>query len=138
MDYRENAVENLKKPVFWMGSALVAAGGAVLIYLAVVCVQIINNPGEVELVKWLLASTEETGLIASGHINNNAFEIRLSDALQYLFLGVIGLTMVSILASVVSALISGGIKLVLYGQQEAQAQNATAQSNKRVYPTHKS
>jgi ABC-type dipeptide/oligopeptide/nickel transport system permease component len=116
MDYRVNTAANLKTPVFWLGAAMVVAGSVTLIYLALLCIQIIRNPSEVELIKWLLAGTGKGGLIASGHLDNKTFEINFSDTLQHMVLGVIGLIMVSILASIINTLIAGGIKLIQFGQ----------------------
>ncbi len=53
-------------------------------------------------------------LIFNGHVNEKDFELRASEIVQYLFLGAIGLIMISILTTIVNTLISGGVKLILF------------------------
>jgi hypothetical protein len=65
-----------------------------------------------------MSSVKESGLLLSGEVNNIPFEIEASDALQYIFLGIIGLGMVGILVSVINSIVSGGIKLVMFSQQQ--------------------
>ncbi|MCU7924260.1 MAG: hypothetical protein KZQ88_16345 [Candidatus Thiodiazotropha sp. (ex Dulcina madagascariensis)] len=111
---------------------MIIVGAGTLLYLAYISVQIIQAPAEVELVKWLISSTEKSGLIVSGVINEKAFEIQFSDAMQYLFLGLVGLTLVSILVSVTNAFISGGIKLVLFTGQSTPCSMEQEQPNQAI------
>lgn len=123
MDYSGNLEENPRKLLLWFGYTFIAAGSVALVYLAILSYQIINNPSEVELVKWLLASTQNSDYMLKGSINHNSFQFETSDVMLFLFLGIIGLTLVRILISIVSALISAGIKLAIFGQQGAEVPN---------------
>jgi energy-coupling factor transporter transmembrane protein EcfT len=118
MEYKEKAISIAKPILFFTGIGLVISGSVVLIYLATVAVNIIENPESVELVNWVLSKAKESTLVASGHLNENSFEVQFGDTLQFLFLGIIGLVMVSILVTLVSALVSGGVRLLLASQAE--------------------
>ncbi|MEJ2692687.1 MAG: hypothetical protein P8166_06395 [Candidatus Thiodiazotropha sp.] len=129
MNHEQDLIESVSKPILWLGLLLILLGSGALIYVAITTVQIIENPSQVELVKWLLSSIKESGLLLSGELNNIPFEIEASDALQYVFLGIIGLVMVGILASVINSIISGGIKLVMFSQQQRKEPKEQGQSN---------
>lgn len=118
MNNEQDLIDSVSKPILWLGLLLILLGSGALIYVAITAVQIIENPSQVELVKWFLSSIKESGLLLSGEVNNIPFEIEASDALQYFFLGIIGLVMVGILVSVINSIISGGIKLVMFSQQQ--------------------
>ncbi len=116
MNDNPEVLNSVRKPILWLGLSLIVLGSGSLIYLAMTTVEILQNPSQVELVKWLQSSVEESDLLVHGNIDSHTFEIEASEAVQYLFLGLIGLTMISILVSVVSSFISGGIKLVTFSQ----------------------
>lgn len=112
----EKGVQGL---VYWMGIALVGAGGLCLIYLALSLVQLMQSPGGSDLVNWVLSSAWDNGTLVSGHLNENLFEIRVSDKLQYLLLGLIGLIAIGVFAKVVGILIEGGIALIRFSVKES-------------------
>jgi disulfide bond formation protein DsbB len=121
MNNNQDNLNSVRKPILWLGLTLIILGSVSLIYLAITTVEILQNPSQVELVKWLKSSVEESDLLVHGKFGNHNFEIEASEAVQYLFLGIIGLTMISILISVINAFISGGIKLVTFSQSTPKA-----------------
>ena len=130
MNNTQDPAQTIRTPILWLGVSLIVLGAGALIFLASAVVQIIEDPTQVELVTWLISSTEKTGLLINGDLDGKTFEIRASDALQYLFLGIIGLMMVSVLVSVVSSLISSGIKLVMFTRQSSLPDRDNHLSNK--------
>jgi hypothetical protein len=118
MNNKQDLVDSVSKPILWLGLVLILFGSGALIYLAITTVQIVQNPSQVELVRWLMSSVKESGLLLSGEVNNIPFEIEASDALQYILRGIIGLGMVGILVSVINSIVSSGIKLVMFSQQQ--------------------
>ena len=129
MNNEQDLIDRVSKPILWLGLLLILLGSGALIYIAITTVQIVKNPSRVELVKWLLNSIKESSLLLSGELNNIPFEIKASDALQYIFLGIIGLVMVSILVSVINSVISGGVKLVMFSQQQRKEPKQQEQSS---------
>ena len=97
-----------------MGAVLVVGGAAALLYLAYAVVQVVTNPAESPLVQWIISGVGESTLVVNGHVGEQTFAIQSSDQLQYIALAILGLIMISILARVVSTLISGGIKLITF------------------------
>lgn len=132
MIIQNNLQDKIKGPVFTIGLILVICGSISLIYLAISVVQVIQSPEESGLVKWIVSTVGEKELVLSGHANENKFEIHASEPLQYLFLGLLGLVMLSILATIVNTLISGGIKLIMFSKRELEAQPDTTKANRLV------
>ncbi|MEJ2425350.1 MAG: hypothetical protein P8101_12975, partial [Candidatus Thiodiazotropha sp.] len=98
---------------------LVLSGAIALIYLAVSVVQVIQSPQESEWVQWITSTVENSDLVLSGHFNENEFQLHATAAFQYLFLSIIGLAMLSLITTVVNALISGGIQLIRFANHES-------------------
>lgn len=112
---REESVEEKARAMARnMGAVLVVGGAAALLYLAYAVLQLVTNPAESPLVKWIISGVGESTLVVNGHAGAQTFAIQASDQLQYIALAIIGLIMVGILARVVSTLISGGIKLITF------------------------
>jgi hypothetical protein len=129
MNTRDDLSERIKGPVFFIGATLVLAGAISLVYLAISVIQVIQSPQESELVQWITSTAGNTDLVLSGHFDGKKFEVHATEAFQYLFLGIIGLAMLSILATVVNALVSGGIKLIMFAKQESGEQEEKKSNN---------
>lgn len=129
MNTENNLLEKIKGPVFIIGVMLVLAGAISLTYLAASVIQVLQSPQESELVQWVTSTVGNNDLILSGNFDGKKFEVHATDVLQYLFLGIVGLVMLSILATVVNALVSGGIKLILFVKQESGVRKEEKQSN---------
>jgi hypothetical protein len=126
MDSRNDVIDKLRTATFWIGAVLVAAGTVSLLYLAMVVVQVINEPEGTLLVQWLVAKVSESEMFLSGHLGEVQFEIKASSALQYISLGIIGLVLVSILSAVVRGFIQSGIQLIKFAGTKIQADDAQA------------
>ena len=112
---REESVEDKARAIARnIGAFLVVGGAVALLYLAYAVVQVVTNPMESPLVEWLVSGIGEGTFVLNGHMGEQTFEIQSSEHLQYIAMAILGLIMVSILARVVRALISGGIKLITF------------------------
>ena len=106
--------DTIRTATFWTGIALIIAGVAGLLGLAAMALDIIKNPEGVALVKWLAEKTAETELFLNGHIGEVQFELKTSPALQYVFLGIIGMILINILVSIVQGLLRIGAELIQF------------------------
>jgi hypothetical protein len=119
---KDNLVEKIQGPVSLIGMLLVLSGAIALIYLAISVVQVIQSPQESEWVQWITSTVKNSDLVLSGHFNENEFQLHATAAFQYLFLSIIGLAMLSLFTTVINALISGGIQLIRFANQENNVQ----------------
>ena len=115
MMIEEQSVEDQARAMArYMGAFLVVGGAAGLLYLAYALIQVVTDPAESPLLQWLVSGIAESTLVVNGHVGEQSFAIQSSEQLQYIGLAIIGLIMISILARVISTLISGGIKLITF------------------------
>ncbi|RWX43786.1 hypothetical protein VT98_14162, partial [Candidatus Electrothrix communis] len=63
---------------------------------------------------WLAEKVSESELLLGGHFDQMQFEFKASPALQYIFLGIIGLLLINIFAAIVRSLISVGAQLMQF------------------------
>jgi hypothetical protein len=119
---KDNLVEKIQGSVSLIGALLVLSGAIALIYLAISVVQVIQSPQESEWVQWITSTVKNSDLVLSGHFNENEFQLHATAAFQYLFLSIIGLAMLSLFTTVINALISGGIQLIRFANQENNVQ----------------
>jgi hypothetical protein len=113
-DEPNTVVEKIRTATFWTGIGLIIAGVTALLGLATVAVDIINDPEGVPLVKWLAEKTGETELFLNGHFDQVQFGITASPALQYIFLGIIGLILINILVAIVRTFLRIGAELIQF------------------------
>ena len=118
----QSVIGNARIPIIWLGTVMIFIGIGLLIYLGMSVLQVVEDPTRAELVRMVLSSIQNNGMLLSGEINNNSFVINASDALQYVFLGILGLMMISILVKIVISIISGGVNLVMSTQPKAMRQ----------------
>lgn len=113
---------NARTPILWLGTVMIFIGIGLLIYLGMSVIQVLEDPTRAELVRMVLSSIQNNGMLVSGEINNKTFVIKGSDGLQYFFLGILGLMMISILVRIVISVISGGVNLVMSTQPKVMPQ----------------
>ena len=107
-------VDKIRTATLWTGVLLIAAGVIALLGLATVAVNIIRDPEGVALVKWLTEKVGERELFMNGYFDQIQFAINASPALEYIFLGLIGLLLINIFATIVRTLISFGAQLIQF------------------------
>jgi hypothetical protein len=121
----------LKGFVYWVGIALVVSGAVSLLYVAILVVQIIQSPSESQLIAWVMSSFGSEELLFAGYLNETQFEVRANDELQFILLGLLGLVAISILARVVSTLITSGVALIKFSTTEKTDAKAGDGSERR-------
>ena len=122
-----SVADKIKNAVFWTGVALIVTGVIALLGLAMIAVDIIRDPDDVALVKWLAAQANQNEFYLRGFFEESRFEFNLSPALQYVFFGIIGLLIMNIFSAVVRSLISIGSQLL----QVAAIQQADKSEGKK-------
>ena len=105
-------LDGFRTPILATGIILVAIGAVLLIYLGLMVIKILNTPEEVRIVQFALENMAVGEEAISGHIGDQEFEVNLSAPIRsalFLFLGVV---LFGVLASILKALISGGVELI--------------------------
>lgn len=105
-------LDGLRTPILAAGLVLVAIGAVLLIYLGLMVIKILNTPEEVRIVQFALENVAVGEEAISGKIGDQEFEVNLSAPIRsalFLFLGVV---LFGVLASILKALISGGVELI--------------------------
>jgi len=104
--------DSFRRPLYFLGIALIVFGSGLLVYLAVVTALIVFDPESVPLLRMFLSSIEIAEPILQGRLGSQEFTIKAAESLRYLFFGVLGLALVVMLASIANGMIMGGIRLV--------------------------
>jgi hypothetical protein len=105
-------LDGFRTPILTTGIILVAIGAVLLIYLGLTVFEILNTPEDVRIVQFALENVAVGEEAFSGQIGDQEFEVNLSAPIRsalFLFLGVI---LFGVLASILKALISGGVDLI--------------------------
>ncbi|MCW5212018.1 hypothetical protein VU04_03820 [Desulfobulbus sp. TB] len=117
----KTVVDKIRPATFWIGVILMAAGVISLLGLAAIIVQIITDPEGVALMQWLTEKVSPKGFYFQGYFAKSPFQFNASPALQYIFLGIIGLFIVNIFAAIVGKFITVGAELIQFaGIQKAE------------------
>jgi len=110
-----------RKPIFYAGLALICFGTLALLGLAYTAYQIVVEPESVPIINMFLASLNpEVPLLTIDAAERQVFFVG-SETLHYLFLGFLGLMLVSVGVSVANGLIVGGMRLVAISKPEGKA-----------------
>ncbi|KOR30159.1 hypothetical protein TI03_00205 [Achromatium sp. WMS1] len=110
---QQETINHIKVFSFWIGVFLICISVFSLLYLGTLAIHILQSPDEIGLVKSIMLSVANSDLLLNGYLNEDKVEINASAAVQYLFIGLIGLKIISILTAIFNTIIAGGIKLVL-------------------------
>ncbi|MCI5128460.1 MAG: hypothetical protein D3907_08170 [Candidatus Electrothrix sp. AUS3] len=110
----KTVVDKIPPATFWIGVILVVAGVISLLGLAAIIVQIIIDPEGVALMQWLTEKVSPKGFYFQGYVAKTPFQFNVSSALQYIFLGIIGLVIVNIFAALVGKFITVGAELIQF------------------------
>ncbi|HYC27238.1 MAG TPA: hypothetical protein VEB42_00460, partial [Chitinophagaceae bacterium] len=104
------------------GCVLIAAGGVLLLYVAGLVYQILNNPGEVTIVQYILENVKKDDLALFGTFKDPndetkdiKFDVHWSDSVRLMCFLFIGAITVNILARILYILISSGTTLMKLG-----------------------
>lgn len=114
MSDQQSIINQAKTISMWAGIILIGLGTVALFYLAMMTLDMIKAPEETELIKWIINEISRSDLVVSGFFGDLPFEIRSSDALQYIALAILGLFILGLLSSIANSLIVGGVSLVKF------------------------
>ena len=108
----EQILESVRRPLVLFGVLIVGVGGFLLLYLGVMVFQVINNPEKVKIVEFVLRHIQIDDKAIFGSLNHKPFEIYFSKSFRTVLFVLSGVFMIWVLAGIVKALISGGIKII--------------------------
>jgi hypothetical protein len=108
----EQILEGVRRPLVLFGVLVVGVGGFLLLYLGIMVFQVINNPEKVKIVEFVLRHIQIDDKAIFGSLNHKPFEIYFSRSFRTVLFVLSGVFMIWVLAGIVKALISGGVKII--------------------------
>lgn len=105
-------MNNLARPLFFLGVALVIAGVALLVVVGVTAFQVIDDPDSVGLVKFLQSRLGAGDRMLYGHVGNDTFEVAMTDPARTVILLFFGVLVFWVVAGIARAIISAGINMI--------------------------
>ena len=130
----EQILESVRRPLVLFGVLIVGVGGFLLLYLGVMVFQVINNPEKVKIVEFVLRHIQIDDKAIFGSLNHKPFEIYFSKSFRTVLFVLSGVFMIWVLAGIVKALISGGIKIIKLALVTTRTGDDDRQSNSLSKP----
>lgn len=100
--------------MLFFGMFLTATGVAVLLYLGYLAVQVIHNPNAIQIVALLLEQLKNNEAVISGFLGAEKIDLHLSEALRLMLLMLLGVVVMSILASVAKTVFMSGLNMMKF------------------------
>ena len=116
------------------GVLIVGVGGFLLLYLGIMVFQVINNPEKVKIVEFVLRHIQIDDKAIFGSLNHKPFEIYFSKSFRTVLFVLSGVFMIWVLAGIVKALISGGVKIIKLALVTTRTGGDDRQSNSLSKP----
>ena len=130
----EQILEGVRRPLVLFGVLIVGVGGFLLLYLGVMVFQVINNPEKVKIVEFVLRHIQIDDKAIFGSLNHKPFEIYFSKSFRTVLFVLSGVFMIWVLAGIVKALISGGVKIIKLALVTTRTGDDDRQSNSLSKP----
>ena len=130
----EQILESVRRPLVLFGVLIVGVGGFLLLYLGVMVFQVINNPEKVKIVEFVLRHIQIDDKAIFGSLNHKPFEVYFSKSFRTVLFVLSGVFMIWVLAGIVKALISGGIKIIKLALVTTRTGDDDRQSNSLSKP----
>jgi len=130
----EQILESVRRPLVLFGVLIVGVGGFLLLYLGIMVFQVINNPEKVKIVEFVLRHIQIDDKAIFGSLNHKPFEIYFSKSFRTVLFVLSGVFMIWVLAGIVKALISGGIKIIKLALVTTRTGDDDRQSNSLSKP----
>jgi len=130
----EQILESVRRPLVLFGVLIVGVGGFLLLYLGFMVFQVINNPEKVKIVEFVLRHIQIDDKAIFGSLNHKPFEIYFSKSFRTVLFVLSGVFMIWVLAGIVKALISGGIKIIKLALVTTRTGDDDRQSNSLSKP----
>ena len=130
----EQILEGVRRPLVLFGVLVVGVGGFLLLYLGIMVFQVINNPEKVKIVEFVLRHIQIDDKAIFGSLNHKPFEIYFSKSFRTVLFVLSGVFMIWVLAGIVKALISGGVKIIKLALVTTRTGDDDRQSNSLSKP----
>jgi hypothetical protein len=101
-----------RKFLLVFGVILVVFGGIILFYLGYLVLQVINDPEKLRIGQYILEQFKAGDLAFYGNLEEKRFTVHLAEPLKTAIFLFVGVLVVWVLARIVLALVSGGIKMI--------------------------
>lgn len=133
---RREETEEPFDPQQYVGMVLVGIGSLALLYVVISVIQIIRNPDDAGLVTWVMKTVGGKDAVFGGVIGEEKFEFHASEALQYMFLAIVGLIVLRLVTAIFMTFIKEGTALMVLANQRQQERNVlrNLQESKKVGP----
>ena len=102
----------VSKFVLIFGVVLVVFGGIILFYLGYLVLQVINDPEKLRIGQYILEQFKAGDLAFYGNLEEKRFTVHLSEPMKTVIFLFVGALVLWVLARIVLALVSGGIKMI--------------------------
>lgn len=116
---KSNLMDSFRMPLFLLGSTLIIVGGALLLYVAILVYQVLNNPADVPIVGFILERVRIGDLAFFGTFQDGdpstqdiKFDLHWSESVRLVSFLFIGALIFSMFAGILNILISGGISIL--------------------------
>jgi hypothetical protein len=130
----EQILEGVRRPLVLFGVLVVGVGGFLLLYLGIMVFQVINNPEKVKIVEFVLRHIQIDDKAIFGSLNHKPFEIYFSKSFRTVLFVLSSVFMIWVLAGIVKALISGGVKIIKLALVTTRTGDDGRQSNSLSKP----
>ena len=130
----EKILEGVRRPLVLFGVLVVGVGGFLLLYPGIMVFQAINNPEKVKIVEFVLRHIQIDDKVIFGSLNHKPFEVYFSKSFRTVLFVLSGVFMIWVLAGIVKALISGGIKIIKLALVTTRTGDDDRQSNSLSKP----
>ncbi|MFT5176165.1 MAG: hypothetical protein ACI8W7_004359 [Gammaproteobacteria bacterium] len=102
-----------------VGSGVLLLGALMLASLALVVIEVINNPNDVALVNLVMQSMQQRGVAVAGHLGEFEFSLTIDEPLRTLLFLVVCVWLLGALASILKTVVMTGKALVERGRGQS-------------------
>ncbi len=128
-------MDSFRAPLILIGSLLIVAGAVLLLYVASLVYTVLNAPGDLPIVKYIMENVRAGDLALFGTFANPddpaqkaQFDLHWSEPVRLMCFIFIGAVSVGILARILSVLISSGTAILKLAFSVDQIKNKTGKT----------
>ncbi len=120
----------LKTGVALVGGVLLIFGVVQLLYMGIVIYQVVQDPGNVGLVKYMMSHLNLDDPAVRGAVSNTPFEMTLGRPVRFMLYIIIGILTLSVLASILRTIVSAGVKILSLALTDPDSAGGKQQKNR--------
>jgi hypothetical protein len=105
-------MNSLARPLMLMGVILVIGGVGLLAFIGITVFRIIDNPGDVGFVKFVLEQLQVGTRMIFGQDGKDTFELHMSEPAQTVILIFLGVMIFWVVAGIAKSILSAGIQMI--------------------------